>query len=285
MIENHLKTIETPSPDLIGEVDLSFSCDFHKHAINKCDLEAGICQHSANTVQGPRNVPWHNVGFILDGGFDCITDSQKLTFKKGDCLIFPANTTRTLVSDDGFIWFWMKCFKPESWNIDVPQPIQHSLKTHDAIPNLISLICHEMKQDLKSSVMGNLLEILPVLMTREFNYNPVIEDPQRKSLSQIWEQVRLDPAHSWNVEKCAKLCHVSKGHLHQLTQKYYHCSPMEKITSIRINCAEEILLSSSDSLENIAHKIGYGSATAFSNAFYKSKNIRPGDYRNKALLR
>jgi AraC-like DNA-binding protein len=142
-----------------------------------------------------------------------------------------------------------------------------------------------MKVELGSTVMGNLLEILPVLMTREFEYAPVLEDPQRKRLAQLWDEVRLKPANKWNVDLCAQKIFVSKGHLHQLTQKYYNCRPMEKVTNIRILCSEEILLSSDKSLELIAQEVGYGSATAFSNAFFKAKGMRPGDYRNKSLLR
>lgn len=283
MIENHINTIEAKVNDLVGQVRLDFSVAFNQHAINRCDLEVGMCYHSEGTIQGPRTNDFHTIWFVLEGELDCETDKSKLNLKKGDWSVCPANVTRTLTSENGFYWFWFKCIKPERWNIQGSEPYKTQPETTDALQNLIDLIRHEMKIDLNSKVMGNLLEIMPILISREFSYRPVLEDSHLKRLEEVWSMIRLSPAEDWGVEKCSALLHVSKGYFHHLCKKYYECRPMDKVTEIRIQCAEEALLGNQKSIEAIAHEIGYGSATALSNAFYRIKGIRPSDFRHQAV--
>lgn len=58
-----------------------------------------------------------------------------------------------------------------------------------------------------------------------------------------------------------------------------HQSPQEYLSSFRIEKARVLLVSTSDSVKDIAKQVGYQDAFAFSKAFHRITGMSPSEYR------
>ncbi len=99
-------------------------------------------------------------------------------------------------------------------------------------------------------------------------------------LARLWEKVSSSLDWPWDLESMARQVNMSVGHFHRSMVICYGVSPIKRLRQLRLERGAELLLSSNLSLEAIAERVGYGSAYAFSNAFYRYFKCRPGRYRS-----
>jgi AraC-like DNA-binding protein len=95
----------------------------------------------------------------------------------------------------------------------------------------------------------------------------------------IWDTVRRDLARPWTVDALARLADISGEHLRRLCQHSLGRSPMQQLTYLRIQDAAHRLASTSDTVEDIAGRVGYQNPFAFSNAFKRMTGFRPSLFR------
>ncbi len=74
---------------------------------------------------------------------------------------------------------------------------------------------------------------------------------------------------------------VSRRHVNRIFRDIYGMSFHEKLIEIRIRYAENFLISTNNTIEEIAYKVGYTSPSGFHLAFCRCVGISPGDYRRK----
>ena len=95
----------------------------------------------------------------------------------------------------------------------------------------------------------------------------------------LWEVVGKDLATAWNLDSLARRCHYSPEQLRRLCLRELGRSPMQHLTYMRLQRAQELLESSNDKLEVIAANVGYDSAIVFSRAFKRWIGRSPSEYR------
>lgn len=100
-------------------------------------------------------------------------------------------------------------------------------------------------------------------------------------LSALWTEVAADLAADWSLDSLARRAHVSPEHLRRLCLRELGRSPMQHLTSIRIQRAQELLEKTTDKLEAIAPEVGYDSALVFSRAFKRWVGLSPSEYRQR----
>ena len=103
----------------------------------------------------------------------------------------------------------------------------------------------------------------------------------RETLQNLWSQVHADLTRKWTVDELAASAGFCKTYLHRLCTKLYNTSPMNMITTMRMERAAEMLIFTNYTLEMIAGEIGYESAFTFSKAFKRYASISPKEYRQK----
>lgn len=101
--------------------------------------------------------------------------------------------------------------------------------------------------------------------------------PER--LSALWERVASGPSETWDIRRLAAAAGLSPSRLHALCVRYYGCPPMTRVAQLRMQHAADLLLRSPLGLEEVAARVGYGSAFSFSHAFKKHMGARPGAWR------
>lgn len=98
-------------------------------------------------------------------------------------------------------------------------------------------------------------------------------------LRRLWAEVEARLAEDWSVATLAHAAHVSQEHFRRLCWKELGRSPMAHLTSLRVRAAQQLLTSTEDKQEYIAHQVGYQSPIAFARAFQRWVGCLPSDYR------
>lgn len=102
-------------------------------------------------------------------------------------------------------------------------------------------------------------------------------------LSRLWEKVNPRLGEEWTVESLADEACMSGEHLRRLCVQQLGRPPMRHLTWLRMKSAAELLASTNEKIESIAHAVGYQNPFVFSNTFKKWIGWRPSEHRFKAL--
>lgn len=103
----------------------------------------------------------------------------------------------------------------------------------------------------------------------------------RQRLNKLWQVVRDHPQHPWTTQGLAAELGCSGGHLHRLCVQHCDTTPMRMVTQLRIDLATHLLHTTDWNLPTIATAIGFGNAPAFSEAFHRIHQERPGAWRQR----
>ena len=117
------------------------------------------------------------------------------------------------------------------------------------------------------------------------HYFRVFAEPFREHtrLVHIWNQVECHLANHWTLDQLAELAHMSKEHLRRLCTRSLGRSPMQHVTYLRMHRAAERLMTTNDSIAQIAEHVGYANSFAFSDAFKRWIGCRPSKYRHSEI--
>jgi AraC-like DNA-binding protein/mannose-6-phosphate isomerase-like protein (cupin superfamily) len=95
----------------------------------------------------------------------------------------------------------------------------------------------------------------------------------------LWAAVQEDLKRDWTLEELAHRCHCSAEHLRRLCMKELGRSPMQHLTSLRMDLARRLLATTEDKLEVIAGEVGYANAAVFCRVFKRWVGVVPGEWR------
>lgn len=104
---------------------------------------------------------------------------------------------------------------------------------------------------------------------------------QERRLQQLWEAVNNDISNDWTGEELAARLGISGEQLRRLCQQQLGQSPMRYLALLRMRRAMALLSSDSYSVEQVAWRIGYNNAFAFSTAFKRHVGVSPSAYREQ----
>ena len=80
-------------------------------------------------------------------------------------------------------------------------------------------------------------------------------------------------------------CGAGKEQLRRLCLWELGRSPMQRLTSLRMERAQELLALTQDTMEKIAQRVGFNDAAVFSRAFKQWVGFSPSLYRESATVR
>ena len=91
-----------------------------------------------------------------------------------------------------------------------------------------------------------------------------------------------DPARPWTVGELARRVALSRSGFFDRFARAVGLAPMEYLLAWRMAIARDLLRRGETSIADIAERIGYGSASAFSTAFSRAVGQPPGRYARAA---
>ena len=87
------------------------------------------------------------------------------------------------------------------------------------------------------------------------------------------------PEQPWTVESLAARCHLSRAAFARLFAQHAGTSPLELLTSLRMELASRLLALGEQDTATIGEAVGYRSEAAFNRAFARHAGMTPGRYR------
>jgi AraC-like DNA-binding protein len=102
-----------------------------------------------------------------------------------------------------------------------------------------------------------------------------------RELRLLSEKVNADLARRWRVDDLAAELHVSTIQLHRYVTAHVKMSPMEMVTRLRMQRAEDLLIHTDYPFYLIAPKVGYSTPFAFSKAFKRYAGVSPRKFRGR----
>lgn len=81
------------------------------------------------------------------------------------------------------------------------------------------------------------------------------------------------------IEELAGVCCMSKSHFIRSFRSHVNCTPHEYLLTYRLNRAKYLLLNTADSVEKVAERCGFNSASHFARAFRAGYGISPTEFR------
>lgn len=98
-------------------------------------------------------------------------------------------------------------------------------------------------------------------------------------LATLWGAVAGELATDWKLATLAGRGHMSAEHLRRLCLRELGRTPMEHVSYMRIQRAQQLIETTEDKVEAIAAQVGYHSGTVFTRAFVRCVGMTPSEYR------
>jgi AraC-like DNA-binding protein len=149
---------------------------------------------------------------------------------------------------------------------------------------LVQMIHDETRADrpAREMVLGHLLELLLIealrssaAMTAPPGLLRGLADPQ---LALALRQIHAHPDDPHSVALLAKTAAMSRSTFYDRFRREMGAAPMEYVTSWRMALAKDMLATKVAPIAEVARRIGYGSASAFSVAFARHVGTPPGAF-------
>lgn len=104
-----------------------------------------------------------------------------------------------------------------------------------------------------------------------------------KRISIALRAIHAEPSHAWNLDELAKLSGMSRTSFAVRFRDVVGVPPLTYLINWRMRLAERDLSETDHPIADVAWSVGYGSESAFSNAFRRSTGISPGRFRKNAM--
>ncbi|WPJ95557.1 AraC family transcriptional regulator [Coraliomargarita algicola] len=262
------------------------------HAAGRPLRELGVVNAGEDQLQGhfragtPCSVT-HLVWYVTQGSVHCEDGQSSRLAQAGDVILCPAQLPHyieTASKQAAGLWFHLS---------DISQwKHLHNTKATIRPANDMNTLKRLMEgfeteslssTPLSESMSLHYAELISLTLRRELllNSEPAYGAIHQR-LNALWKDVEFKPEYEWTTECLAERVNVSSSYLYKLIATHFGCSPMKMVLRLRMKRAEALLLHTDLAIDAIASEVGYQTAYAFSNAYLKHTNQRPGAFRSKA---
>jgi len=105
-----------------------------------------------------------------------------------------------------------------------------------------------------------------------------------QALARALHQIHDDVAHPWTVAELAKAAGMSRAVFAERFARKVGMPPMQYLLEWRIAIAKDVLIRDRAPLAEVAEKIGYQSASAFSTAFARHVGVAPSAFARSVVV-
>lgn len=132
-------------------------------------------------------------------------------------------------------------------------------------------------------ICNDLLEVLIIKLIRHsgFSFDTKKEMPTTIECQKIKRYIESNYMHNITLDTLAEHSNMSKYYLVHAFTKYYHCSPINYLSTIRIQASKELLLNTDYRIAEVASLSGFTSQSYFSQCFLKECQMTPSAFRRE----
>ncbi len=240
--------------------------------------------------------------FCEGGNLLCYIEGEPVTVKDGDILLINARAIHQLLPLSPLNCRYMQIdieryrreASADSTSVLQPPMPKELVKPYLLLPQGSPLhgIFHEIWQEISQkkatyhlAVRGNICRLLSLMYREGLLFDPSLSifPTGYTRILPVLQYIETHYQTKITLEDISELLQCDK---------YHFCKQFKKITGItfvdylndrRLRAAEELLLTSSESIADIAFSCGFNSIQYFNKFFRKRRKISPGAYRNKRI--
>ena len=138
----------------------------------------------------------------------------------------------------------------------------------------------------RDKILDHLVSILFIECVRDYiaqlsDSNNWLQALSHAELANALAAIHGKPDQAWTVESLAEQCCMSRSKFATLFSSMVGETPLAYLQQYRFRLASQHLREGQLSIQQIAHRVGYSSETAFSQTFKRLFNLTPSQYRQQ----
>jgi AraC-like DNA-binding protein len=266
---------------------------------------------------GVRYSPWGKPSFcvVMEGSCRLAIDGQDaVPLKEGDFILLPTTPGFILSSLDkptrmienrkptagpsGDVRYGSRRARPDMrmlggyFEFDSPDavlltslfPTSIHVQGVDRLATLVRMLAEETKAERsgRDLVLERLVELMLIeaLRWKSADVAPpgLVSGLADERIAQSMRQIHINPERPWTVELLAKKAALSRSAFYDRFTRAVGVPPMEYVVAWRMALAKHLLRKDELGIDEVAKRIGYGSASTFSTAFCRHVGEPPGRY-------
>ena len=130
-----------------------------------------------------------------------------------------------------------------------------------------------------------LLQVLRLWLDSSDEHNGWLGALADKRLSRAIAAMHAEPASRWTVAELAGIANMSRTTFAVRFREVVGQSPLDYLTSWRMQLAADLLQSTDDNVRTVAFSVGYLSEAAFCTVFRRALGCTPAQYRRRISIR
>ena len=236
--------------------------------------------------------------YVLSGLGHYVTNNKTYQLKPNDLFIARPNERHEIVSsqaDPLEIYFWSFTLVPKPASqcelnnlFDAFAKHKTFLAESPRVFALLESLCQEitLKQAGYSHCVESLAKQLLIETARAFaGSQPVPSDSgrsyQNAAVNTILHYLRDNYHQALTLKEIAAQVHLSERHMSRIFKRETGSSIKRYLSQLRMNIAKQRLLSSQQSVSDVAFEIGFEDTRYFSTAFRKATGLSPTKFREQ----
>ena len=221
---------------------------------------------------------------IIEGVLRFYEDGVPVELTAGEWYIQPAGLLQEgrIPSSSPYyfyIHFHGTFHKEMSKNRDEVLPVRGILSTD----TLFSLF--QKMTSLENSPLSGILEKQSVFYQILSSLNPMNVGKHNTTVTEIADYLADNCGIKLVLSDVANKYSYSQDHIIRLFRQHFRITPHQYLTMVRINRAQQLLVSSNRTVSQIAEDCGYDDISVFMRAFRKRNGMTPAKWRKSIVLR
>ncbi len=216
----------------------------------------------------------------IAGSGSILVDGDWETVKPGMAALLPPHSVNALRTGSSKRWHfaWVRYLEPRGVGTPVATATSPAMGPYDAHPIKLAIegfaAEHASPSQGEAAIRNHWVQLVHHYVLR-FS-RPLAADDR---IWRAWDTVSKDLGRTWTLQEIARIACMSTEQLRRLCLKHIGRSPIKHLTFLRMRHAAELLSTTNEKIETIAHMVGYENPFAFSNTFLKWTGIRPSEHR------
>jgi len=245
--------------------------------INDCGMVA--FRNKTAGISRPRGRSDYQLIYVESGQFEVEYNGVNHHLKQG-FVLYPPNISQKYIDYVGTKRIWVHF---TGYNIDEIMKDAHldcgvySVSHSPIIQNLLLQLIAEYNQTKAVSSANGLLLYILYMLGKQINNSTTVNDYLQNAITYITANYNTEI----HIKELATACNLSQSHFMYLFKEELGMTPLEYQRTLRIKDTMSALISSKQSIAEIAAQVGYQDPLYFSRVFKKLVGVSPREYRNQ----
>lgn len=253
--------------------------------IEKINLAHKFTLNKDNKCEYPNGRKYYGIIFCIDGEAEYkFSDKKSCIIKKNDILLLPPHSAYSIFTNKEFVHYTVNfSIHKNSANLDFFNeefyiPCTKTPEYYFHILKKLVMLQKEKKINYQMQTTACLYELLSFLIGEIYEEKYNMDSYLR--LQNAKEYIEQNFKKNFTLDTLANISNMSTVNFRREWKKFYDITPIQYRDKIRLQYAEDFLLSGYYTIYEVATKCGFNDTNYFIRFFKKHKGIPPGKYKN-----